>query len=426
MENTQKINNLKNSLVLKIFVFLLLVGFYFWYLNNQYSIYKENSNLLTQEFEKYNQLKTKWLNYDEYKSSLTPWNPEELLVSKIWKEFFDQNFNNTESKEYLSFLKLKQRELTKKKLDPEIISREEKLQKVLPSYTQGIIAKWNMSDLEFINYIENLIKSFNLVTDSKIWISEIVPLQEWKTLPNWKKIQDNLSTQLFYIPVKLELIWKKSDIVEFLYYVQKSWIITSVNDSELKFFSDPNKIITKQIIWTKPNSNIYENKILDISDISFKEYIDSSISFRTSQQFTTEWLVKFIKNNEEKNQEFKVDLTLEVYVKGLPLYVLDNYIQKVIWDYKKFQSQNQNIINLVKQNNKKILNNNKTEIIWYSKTLTNFFENNDENLKQLEFALKDKTKLEINYQKAHKLNNDLLAIEKIINDINEKINLLNK
>lgn len=426
MEKTQKINSLKTSLVLKIFLFWMLLMFYLLYLSNEIDVYKENKNLLTNEVEKFNNLKFKWLSFDEYKSSLTPWSSEELLVSKIWTDFFNQNFNNTTNLEYLWYLKDKQKELALKKLDPEVVSREEKLQKVLPSYTQWVIAKWNMSDLEFINYIENLIKSFNLVTDSKIWITEVLPLEEEKLLPNWKKIQDNLSTQLFYIPVKLELTWKKSDIVEFLYYVQKSWIVASVNDSELKFFNDSNKVVSKQIIWTKANSNIYENKILDISDITFKEYIDSSISFRTSQQFTTEWLVRFIKNNEEKNQEFKVDLTLEVYVKWLPLYVLDNYIQKVIWDYKKFNSQYKNIENLVKENNKKILNNNKTEIIWYTNTIALFFENNEENLKQLEFALKDKTKLEINYQKAHKLNNDLLAIEKIIKEINDKINVLNK
>lgn len=426
MENTQKINNLKNSLVLKVFVFMLLAGFYFWYLVNQYNTYKENKELLTQEINKFDLLKSKWLSYDEYKLTLTPWSPEELLMTKIWKDFFDQNFNNTENKDYLSFLNDKQKKLAEKKLDPEIISREEKLQKVLPSYTQWIIAKWNMSDLEFINYIENLIKSFNLVTDSKIWITEVIPLEEWKTLPNWKKIQDNLSTQLFYIPVKLELTWKKADIVEFLYYVQKSWIVTSVNDSELKFFSDPTRIVSKQIIWSNSSSNIYENKILDISDITFKEYIDNSIAFRTSQQFTTEWLVKFVKNNEEKNQEFKIDLTLEVYVKWLPLYVLDNYIQNVISNYNKMKWQNEAIINLVRKNTKQILNNNKTEIIWYSKTLTMFFENNDEVLKQLQFALKDKTKLDLSYQKAYKLNNDLIIIKKLISDINEKINVLNK
>lgn len=425
MEKLEKINNLKNAVVIKWFLLLVIVMFYFLYLSWEKELYYQNKALLAQEVEKYNILKKHWLNYQDYKSKLESWSDQDLLLQKVWEKFYSQNFKNDLDKDYIDFLNSKQKEIAEKKLNPDIIAREEKLQKVLPSYTKWVLISWNMSDFEFVNYVENLLKTFNLSTTSNIWIKEIEPLNKDENNKGLKKQQDNLSSQLFYIPLWLEINWKKSDILDFLYYIEKTWVISWVNDTKIEFYND-DYLSNVSFIWNTWNKNIYENKIIDISKISFSKYIDTSYNIRGSSYSNIQWFINFIKNSEEKNQAYKVDLTLNFYVRWLPLYILDNYNKNVISNYKKLEISNTELLNLIKQNNKLILNNNKSDIISKTKSIEKFFTENNSNLKQLEAWLKDKTKLDIYYQKSYKLNNDLIMIDKIINDLKQQIKTINK
>ena len=161
-DNKIKINTLQNSLVLNWAIFVVIIIIYFSYSSWKWDIYNQNKETLTQAIQKYETIEKSWLDYETLKTVLTNEKDAMLVLNKMWKEFYDKNLSNKNSPDYLTFLNKKQLEIDKLKLNPDIIARSQKIEKVLPSYAKWVVADWNMSDLQFVNYVETLLKSFNI------------------------------------------------------------------------------------------------------------------------------------------------------------------------------------------------------------------------------------------------------------------------
>ncbi len=423
-DNKIKINTLQNSLVLNWVIFVVIIMIYFLYISWKWDIYNQNKETLTQAIQKYETIEKSWLDYETIKTVLTNEKDAMLVLNKMWKEFYDKNLSNKNSPDYLTFLNKKQLEIDKLKLNPEIIARSQKIEKVLPSYAKWVVADWNMSDLQFVNYVETLLKSFNLETKSKIWISDVVSVDEESVWSDKKaKKIDNTSSQIFYIPLSLELEWKKSDIVDFLYFVQNVWVISSINENKINFYND-NVLAWKSIkwqYWTMGTYNIYENKIVDISDFSASKYIETSSTKRDASQSTTRSFIELIRGTDQSNEAYKVTLWLKFYVKWLPLYTLDNFIQNVLKKYKEVLALSKSTLNNAQAKKAKLLDNNQIDVYSTLKSIDTYLQEHASKSKELEQWIKQKTNLDNLYLKATQFNYDLINIQNVLNLNAQKI-----
>ncbi len=423
-DNKIKINTLQNSLVLNWVIFVVIIMIYFLYISWKWDMYNQNKETLTQTIQKYETIEKSWLDYETIKTVLTNEKDAMLVLNKMWKEFYDKNLSNKNSPDYLTFLNKKQLEIDKLKLNPDIIARSQKIEKVLPSYAKWVVADWNMSDLQFVNYVETLLKSFNLETKSKIWISDVVSVDEESVWSNKKaKKIDNTSSQIFYIPLSLELEWKKSDIVDFLYFVQNVGVISSINENKINFYSD-NVLAWKSIkwqYWTMGTYNIYENKIVDISDFSASKYIETSSTKRDASQSTTRSFIELIRGTDQSNEAYKVTLWLKFYVKWLPLYTLDNFIQNVLKKYKEVLALSKSTLNNAQAKKAKLLDNNQIDVYSTLKSIDTYLQEHASKSKELEQWIKQKTNLDNLYLKATQFNYDLINIQNVLNLNAQKI-----
>lgn len=423
-ENKRKISYLYNAIVLNsIFLIIFLVFIYTnisWFKN----IWIEKENLKTQITNYENTIKS-WISYADFKSSL--WNisqEQKDIINKMWDDFFSTNLNNQDQNDYKTFLDKKQEYINEINSTDKIKLRDEKISKVLPSYNEWYFVDWNMTDLEFINYVELLLRSFSLKTISPIWITSINLVDDKKD--NKNNAKNKMESQIFYIPLNLDLEWKKSDILDFLYFVQNVWNVVWVSDENIEFYKD--NVINKVIEWqTKTkNYNIYENKLIDIENISFNEYIDTSTSKRNLGEKTPTSFLNFIKNWVEKDDAYKIKINLKFYVKWLPTYRLTNFINEVISNYKDALKNIKSLIVIAQNRKKVLLNNELIQIINQLQSIELYLTDKDQDIKKLEIQTKQNMNIDKLYIEATNLKYDLDSIEKIIKDSNTKLKQINK
>lgn len=396
---------LQNKLVINWVVFLILIGFLILKILPGFTDYGVQKDALLLKIADYNKILHDGVSHWDFSAWVTD---EELrkLMPKIGVEFFEKNLKNKSSLSYLDFVKQKTEDVNKIKTSPKIKIRDEKLSKVLPSYQEWVIIEGAMSDLDFINYIENLLKAFWLQTTSEIWVSNLV-LVEDKSNP--AKVIDSLSSQIFYMPIEFSLKGRKADIVEFLYYIQNVGKVEKVENDDIKFYSDPYTL--KKL----PNyKNIYESKIMDIDKISIPSYIDTSSIPRGQDQKTTIWFLNFIRNGVESGDEFEISLDARFYVKGLPIYKLEDFILKIVKDYKEMKAKVEK--NLADAQNRKaiLLNTEILSVISSFKTIKIYLDDLDQTIKRLEAGMKQKTGLEKVYLDAAKVKYDLWNISELL------------
>lgn len=406
-----------NVIFLTIFLIIIFKMIIPWY--DEYKIIRED---LLNKTKYYENIQKKWLTFLDFSSLITDESTKNI-VSKIWVEFFNNNLKNSSKKSYLDFLKEKESKVNELKKSDKIKLRDEKLSKVLPSYQEWISIDGSMTDLEFVNYIESLLRNFRLITSSNIWIEDVV-LIENKSSTNNNKSKDTLSSQIFYIPLKLELEWAKSDIVEFLYFLQNVWKVNEVKDNDIVFYKDNviNKNLSKQV-----NSNLYENKIVDISSIEFKEYIDTSSFIRTSlEKKDSLWFLSFIRNGVEKDQSYKIDISLRFYVKWLPTYKIETYIQKTISLYSGLLNTTTNNLKTIQSKKTGGVSNDMITIISNLRAIQTYLIDLDSNINKLKVWVKEKNNLELLYIDASKTRYDIDNIQSILNDNLQKIKNLSR
>ncbi len=313
--------------------------------------YKQESLSL---FGDYKRVLKEWVSHDEFKANVesvlpktddSKWTEEndylwEVLKS-ITKDFYNNNFNNKTEENFEVFID----KLSKKYIDTTSFdSKAEVVSKILPIYSEAVSDLWDnsLSDYKFVNYIESIAETFNFTYKDAIWISDVKLLEEY-TSTIW---DSSLDTNIFYIPLTMELTWSKWSIIDFLYFIEnvgkikvdeETWNVWLDYDLN-KDFSD---FRSKTLKWqTKVEDYwIFANQIFDISSISFEDYIDSSFNLQENGITFIDYLKK-----SQWTEKIKVKVSLRFYVKWIPLFKIEKQIKDFIADFNKLRWEVQKVM----------------------------------------------------------------------------------
>lgn len=293
---------------------------------------------LSETFDTYNTIAKIWLDFNQFKRnvpSVSDSNYTSLLLENIDESFYSQHFTNTGAGNYNTFLTTVEQKLSDIKSSDEYIKKDRYLNVFLPNYDKNN-SFWEdtLTDFYFINYIENLLYSFNLSYEWEIGVGDIVNVEREMQENNQSEVQiDALQENIYAIPLTFELIGRKSDIVDFLHYFENVSRITISQDWFL-VYSD--QFIRKRIEWSLPWSdyNIYENQLSEIVSLSLEEYPDTSVR-------STDSLINTMKNLLW-NERYEIDVVLNFYIAGVPSYRMQNYVNNVLELYTTLWSEIKN------------------------------------------------------------------------------------
>ena len=332
----------ENSIIIHfIFYFVLTVAliiFGIYSILPQIKQIEDNKNITRDIYNNIVRIEKKWLDFTEFKSLNNSLDKNRIIteiLKNIDKQFYDTNLVNNTFANYKIFLDNKKDILNNEENKLIVKNKSLQITKLLPSYSDNSIDFWwnVLTNYKFINYVESIIESFNLSTNSSIGISRAVLLDDFSIKnTSWQSLDSNI----FYIPLSLKLTWTKSGIVDFLYFIENVWNI-SVQNNDIKLNTDDSFLfknwIKKILEWSRNSDsyNIFENQIIDIDNIHMKDYIDSSYFSRSNVD-----LKDFIKNTQANN-EFEITVNLLFYVKWQPVYKIEEFIMQVLDKYRKMQ-----------------------------------------------------------------------------------------
>lgn len=417
MENNKKeiqISILYNKVVIYWIIAVFLIGVILFYIYPNISKILEQKDVLRNKISTYENIEKNWIDFNEFQDLASDQEVKEV-IKIAWKDYFDSHLKNENSKDYLTFIQEKKDYVDEINKSNVIKQRDEKLAKILPSYTEWYFVEWNMTELDFVNYVELLLRTFSLRTDSKIGM--------WNLELEDNENDSELSSQIFYIPLSLSLEWRKADIIEFIYFLQKVWVPSSITNENITFTN--NNVVNRTISWQKRTYwyNIYENRIIDISKIILQKYVDNSSLSRSSNQMSTEWFLNFIRTWSEKDDAYKVDINLKFYIKWLPTYKIEEFVQNVVSKYDNLLSQTKILLTKAQNRNKILLNWEIIDIIATLKSINTYLLDIEPNIKTIKNWLSKKLELDNLYKKASLINYDLLNLEQYIQKINVEENL---
>lgn len=329
----------KRSIIIGfIFYWILLIGLVLflslYIVNSLYQIEdkkKETRSIYNEIVDK----KLHWLNYSEFKSmnkSMMKWDKYTLVLNNITKDFYDSYLVNKKDKSFDEFIKKKTKEMNNSHSIQVIAENEKQIVNILPVYSEKNIDIWeeHLTDFKFINYIESIIDTFNLNTNASIWIWNIEILKDYM-ISGWSK--ESNDTNIYSIPLSLNLSWTKKNIIDFLYFIENVWNIkidknTIIINKNNGFLST--NWFSKVLSWDRytTNYNIFEHQIIDIKDITFPKYLDDSYKIRKNRSF-----IDFIKKTQW-NEKYEINVSLRFYVKWLPKARIISTINNIILNYK--------------------------------------------------------------------------------------------
>lgn len=337
------------SLIFGVGFFLILVLIFLILIYPKVLEIQLKKQELSSIYDRYNTAVISWLDFSEVRSQLLNGDESDytrVLLKNVTEDFYKEHFTNTGSTTYTEYLENIRTEISNIKSSDEYLKRDKSLNVFLPTYVndntsggkifgdQGdenssVDMSKTLSDFYFINYIENLLYSFNLSYQWDIWVGDIVNIdQDNSNDPEWT--QDLLEENIFAIPLSFSFTWRKADIVDFLHYFENVAVV-EISDA---WFNVPNdNFISKRIEWSQDEGvyNIYENQLADIVSLSVSEYPNSSVK-------TTESLV-FAMKTLQWNEKYEMDVELQFYVAGVPGYKMQAYINKLFENYTIFAAQ---------------------------------------------------------------------------------------
>lgn len=414
-QKSYQFSQLKRNLVLNIGVLVIFIGVYGFYFSPKLAEIEALEGSLVAQAQEYQTIKKQGLSQAQLLSFLTEKQSEQKdLIEKSGEELYQSIFTNTTQKEYLDFLKDKETALGQLKNSDFLAKRDEKLSASLPFFGDGVDSSvWVLSDLSYISYLERLLRTFNLTSEQNltIWELELVNPDEIKNVKN------AYSAQIFYIPLDLNVRGRKADIVDFLHFIQHVWNVTLVQENsaeDLVFHTD--NVINKNIFTTtQPTSNnIYENMIMDVTSVSFSNYIDESDSQRSPVQKSLLGFINFIKNSNNATQVIDAQMSVRFYVRGMPLYKKESYIQSVISDFETLKKDVQ--VSLQKAKNRTLQKTN-VKLIDVENALTSlqtYVNTLDPKIKTMRVGMTQKANVENVYEQAFLLRKELGVIQKTL------------
>lgn len=321
-----------------IFFWLLITWLLIWSFIYIIPWISEANQIKSQALEKkqiLERIKKEWVELNKIKEIIrNSWNSEDLkidsniswMVKEIDENFYVNNLKNTKEADYETFIKKK---IEQYKWDKTNFDKLDITSKVLPLYDKEVKEENHLSEFEFINYIESIISTFNLTYKNPIWIQDVTYLDDYKLSDS----DNSFDKWISRIQIDLDLVWRKSSILDFLYFVENVWKITINYDNWELFVNKPeknNKIFNfvEKRLWEDRfkkinNYNIFNNQIIDIETIEMKDDIDSSDFNISMTEKWTEFLTNLKENQEREKYELKVKLNF--YVKWLPKYKVEEF-----------------------------------------------------------------------------------------------------
>lgn len=265
------------------------------------------------------------------------WEYTSSVLKNINAQYYDDIFYSTWSQSFSEILENKRQETLDMKSSQEYQDKERVISKIIPVYTKDEnLSQSRISDFHFVNYVENIMFTFNLSSQWEVWMWAIervtneleVELGEEETD---SLIRNSLEENIFRIPLKFEVVWQKSDVIDFIHFFENVGSV-SVNGNDLEIYSDA--FISKALTWQSPigKYNIYENQVADIAFLGLKNYPDSSpIS-------NSQWLISTMKT-DQGDEKINLELQINFYVAGVPGYRMDMYINNFLERYTELVSQ---------------------------------------------------------------------------------------
>ncbi|QFR39751.1 hypothetical protein A9Q91_06110 [Candidatus Gracilibacteria bacterium 28_42_T64] len=326
------------------------------------------------------------------------------LLKDIKEDFFAQHLKNTTNEGFMVFLEKKSEEINNDENKLKMQEKEEEIVQLLPSYSEvtNDLTAEALTDFKFINYVETILESFSLKYTDPIGIKDIVLLEDFS---NDGKNNKGLETNIFYIPLGLNLNGSKENIINFLHFIEKAGNI-EVKDNLLSVYRD-NFLIKRGRKITLLGSgkdadyNIYENQMIDLDSFQMREYINSSGYTGESSKKT---FPDFIKSTQG-GEKIKIDVELKFYIKGLPYYKVEEFVVNMLSQYAALE-KNVNIL----MKNKKIKGIDKINV----NKINAYLKEISSDIKQIAQGLKKKDNIDKLYKKAVKYNVILDTLEEKI------------
>jgi len=177
---------------------------------------------LTTEYDRLNSMNDSGIEFDDFKvlatNSDVSWYLKEVIKT-TWDDFYVRNFqNNDTEQDFEAFISEKEASVLQEKKASLLESKTDIVDTLLPIYVTNDSENW-MTDFEFINYVESLLYSFNLISRDSIWVWEL------KRVDDIDMTKSNLDSNIFYIPLQLNITGQKWDIIDFIHYFENVWSI---------------------------------------------------------------------------------------------------------------------------------------------------------------------------------------------------------
>ncbi len=367
------------SFVINTFVLIIFSWIGLLYILPQISSITEKKWQLYDSAEQYFDLKEKGFTYEDFskaKSAFPDIKKLNTYQSNIIKDFkkdqFELFFYNESGWDYKVFLDWKKQEVLKKKWVLEESWAWDAVKNVLPYYSSNSsLSDTAMTDFSFINHIENLLYRFRLTSTEPIGVWELEVVDEFESSwssKKWKNVQEwsALDWKIYRGSFPLTIVWKKSNIFDFIYFIQNvwkiqmSWWVVSVvkwNKDDFILLDWKKKAINhfKNIgnyfrdLPKEKRWDYYNSLIMDFDSITFKNYPDSS-DLPTPDWQSLVWLIK----EEQWDEKYEIEVKLNFYIKWLPQYRINESIEKMFTNYVKVQKISSELSQFIKWNQSKL------------------------------------------------------------------------
>ncbi len=357
----------KKSIILWfIFAIILFLAFswiifsYYWDFNE----IEQKKEELQEKIQSLQNLEQKWLNYIEFKNIYNKQKAQlfenykyyDFILSKIDENFYDNLFTNNKFSNFEQLLNSKENFLNAKLNSKDFLEKQQKIRKILPLYWSNK-NDVDLTDLKFIEQVENLFEKYNTSYKWEIGITNIVPVEN-----DIISRQDNI----YYIPLNLELSWYKKDILQFLKDIE----------TNLDELDNSGKV----------------HQLVEVKKVVFQKYIDNTYDIYRNTKVET--LIDYIQRTNQSDDIIKIKAQILFYIKWLwrdkiieiintilgsktKQYLFDENWKKIYFEntkiqkYKLYNYNYNNLLSLVQklQKNKLVQNN-----IYYKRKINTIYK----------------------------------------------------
>jgi len=164
------------------------------------------------------------------------------LLKNLTEGFYGTHLMNIDYASFDEFLRNKKSEVDEKKSSDEFKNRHLLIADILPSYGNNISISDSsdfefdsLSDFEFVSYVESLLRTFNLISSDTIGIKSVKPVVFTESDDDEDK--NNLDSNIYMIPLSLNVVGQKTDIIDFVHFIENVGSI-SIESGEIQLYSD--------------------------------------------------------------------------------------------------------------------------------------------------------------------------------------------